>query len=144
MQGTGIVLTAIVVTVIAAVWMESTAGRPLIEVPLAPSISPGQAAAVQAVISPRESWFDGEGTIIIDSAPSQNEVAYIAYEETSARGSGRIATKRLVFPATYACHAGDIPCSFDPGGLPVREGDHVHVTGERVADTIRVETLIVR
>lgn len=100
-----------------------------------------QAAVALSVPS---SAFDEEGTIVMDQAPNTYLVPFILYTTQKTGGAESIRTKRLVFPDTYACQAGDLPCAGPIGNeSPVEPGAHVRVVGTERFDTVEVETLYI-
>ncbi len=109
--------------------------EPIVTVPMQP-------AAV--ALAPTPLSVSIEGTIVFDDAPAKNVQPFVLYGEPKADGTSTVKTKRLIFPSSYTCTAGDIPCvGMNPGEYPFIAGDQVRVEGVVEADVIYVRNLAI-
>lgn len=108
---------------------------------LAEPDEPVRTARVSALtLTPQPVAVAIEGTIVFEQSEP-----FVLYGEAKEDGSSSVKTKRLVFPASYACTAGDIPCSFTPENpYPFLSGDHVRIEGVAEADVLYVASVAIR
>lgn len=136
MNRTVTLFVAIALVAAIGIWLGARAEHQFIARP--GIASPPQDAA--AALTPASGRFDETGVIVMDQGTNTYDVAYIAY--ATEKG---IATKKLVFPATYMCQAGDLPCAGPIGNaVPVEAGEEVRVVGKVADDVVHVERIETR